>query len=355
VVGTFSSTNSIVVNVVSSQLVHRYSFNESSGTDASDSIGGAVWDGTLNAGATLGEGMVTLDGSSGYVQLPAGIVSGLDEVTIEAWVNLGSPVNTWANLFAFGDSDSDSLDTTYGMGGNYITFQPHTGTGTASANLAQGFGSAGETDSVLGNAGMQTNIVEGVSTNITYISKLDGQTNLHIVVVYHPSANSETIYTNGVFAANNTFVFNNMIDPVAFAGPTYNNGSYLAYALGADPINYLGKSLYLADPTLNGSIDEFRIYNGPLNATQVAADYALGPNQLIGISTNVSLTASVSGSQVVISWPTSSALVNLMSSTTLGASAVWTPVNNGSWKSADGNYQVTIPVSGNDARFFRLQ
>ena len=71
----------------------------------------------------------------------------------------------------------------------------------------------------------------------------------------------------------------------------------------ADPDNYIGWDDYqgnansaspqtiFADPTLNGSINEFRIYNGALNAAQVAADYALGPNQVIGSNKHVSLAA----------------------------------------------------------------
>jgi hypothetical protein len=42
-------------------------------------------------------------------------------------------------------------------------------------------------------------------------------------------------------------------------------------------------------------------------------------NQLIGSSTNVSLSASVSGGNVVIRWPTTSALDTLLSSPLLGA------------------------------------
>src|SRR5271165_6311571 len=52
----------------STQLLHRYSFT----TDASDSAGGA--NGTLVGGATIQNGQVQLDGSSGYVNLPSGIV-----------------------------------------------------------------------------------------------------------------------------------------------------------------------------------------------------------------------------------------------------------------------------------------
>jgi hypothetical protein len=127
----------------------------------------------------------------------------------------------------------------------------------------------------------------------------------------------------------------------------------LASTLGSDPLNYLGLSLYAADPFLTGSIDEFRIYKGPLTAAQIRATQALGPNQLIGTTLSASLSASMSGGNLVISWPTTSALVNLMSSPALGAGAVWTSVNR-PLTVVGGNYQVTIPATGS-AQFFRVQ
>jgi hypothetical protein len=330
-VGLFSSTNSLAVTVVpmGGNLIHRYSFSETTGTTSADLVAGnsPTWDATLNGGVTLGGGQAALDGSTGYIQLPAGIVSGLDEITVETWVSFVSPINTWANVFAFGDTDGA------GAGMNYVTLQPHTGGNTTSLNFGQGDpGNAGERDAVL---------------NTT----LDGQTNMHIVVVYHPKGGYEALYTNGVLAAT-VSMFNNLIDPVALAGPAFKGQSILPFTLGADNLNYIGHSLYSADPTLNASIDEFRIYDGPLSAARIMADHALGSNQLIGTATNVSLTATKSGGNVVVKWPTTSALVSLVSSPTLGAGAVWTPVT-GNLTAASGNYQMTVPNSG-AAAFFRL-
>ncbi len=326
-----TSTNVVLTVGSTTSLVHEYKFSEAAGsTDLVDSVPGnsPAWDGTLVGGGTLDGQKLTLDGSSGYVQLPAGIVSGLDEVTIELWGSFGSPINTWANVFAFGLTDGS------GNGANYIDLQPHTGGGTCGANFGQGDpGNGAEWDAVVG-------------------STLDGLTNAHVVVVYHPNAGYLAIYTNGVLAAQNS-MFNTLMDPVAYAGPTYNNGSILKYTLGTDDVNYIGHSLYNADPTLNGSIDEFRIYNGPLTAAQIAADHALGPNQFIGTSTNVALHASRSGGNLVLTWPTSSAMVTLVSSPKLGSGAVWTAVPNALAVSG-GNYQVTLPATATTA-FFRLQ
>src|ERR1017187_7808721 len=125
--GALTSINSVTIAVTAytNILIHRYSFSETSGTTAADSVPGnsPTWDGTISdTGATLGGGQVALDGSSGFVQLPAGIVSGMDAVTVEAWANFGTPV-AWAQFFAFGAQDA--LATPLGM--NYIAFQPFTG------------------------------------------------------------------------------------------------------------------------------------------------------------------------------------------------------------------------------------
>jgi hypothetical protein len=266
------------------------------------------------------------------VTLPAGIVSNLDTVTVEAWATFPSTINTYANLFAFGDTDMDSSSSFVGDGMNYIALSPHSTTnnpGFVAANFGIGIpGSANEHDAVM--AGV-----------------LDNQTNVHLVAVFNPLAGYVALFTNGVSAAT----YNN---PAFFLSLENFKPRPLANTLGADPLNYIGQSLWLLDPGLLANIDEFRIYNGPLSAAQVAADHALGPNQLIGTNTTVSLHATLSGSNLVITWPTTSKLVNLVSSPVLGAGAVWTPVNTSSLVAAGGNYQMTIPAAGS-AQFFRLQ
>jgi hypothetical protein len=351
-VGSFTTPSPVTITVANTpSLIHRYSFSETSGTSAADSItGDPDYAGELSGGATLGGGQVTLDGQTGFVQLPAGILSGLDEVTIETWASFGSPINVYANLFCFGYADQ-SGDPNDGFGGDYINVVPNSGGTTTQASFGQGLpGFNDEWDAGTPNL-------------------LGGQTNVHVVAVFHPFANYEALYINGVLAANNT-MFNDLIDPVAFAGPTFNGGSYLAYTLGAhaildeagsesvaDPDNYIGWDDYQGsiygppgaggngDPTLNGSVDEFRIYNGPLTAAEINADYLLGPNQLIGSNKRVLLSATLSGGNIVISWPTNSAYVNLVSSP-LPGNGPWAPVTNGTLTIVGANYQETIPALG---------
>ncbi|HEV2436959.1 MAG TPA: LamG-like jellyroll fold domain-containing protein [Verrucomicrobiae bacterium] len=316
--GSFSSVNSILITVTpyANSLVHRYSFSESSGTTTADSVGGSAWNGTLNGGATLGGGQVTLDGASGYVQLPAGVVSGMDAITIEAWANFSSATNAFEPLFFFGNQDGVSLN-----GENYIAMQPYRTGGTAGAIFGAGDpGANNEQDALV-------SLVTGSVTN--YMG------NVGVAMVYHPFGGYVSFYTNGVLAANNP-----------------NASNPLAATLGADPLNYLGQSLYFTDPFLNATIDEFRIYNGPLTPGQIAADYALGPNQLRGTSTSVSLAVTQSAGNMVFSWSTNSALVDLFASPVLGPGATWTRVT-GPLTLSGGNYNLSLPMSGS-ARFFRL-
>jgi hypothetical protein len=313
IIGTFS--NSVVVTVTTytnrASLVHQYSFNDA--TDSStvaDSIPGnsPTWDGTLNGGASLTGSQLVLDGVSGYVQFPPGILTNMDAVSIETWVSFGA-ISNWAVLFTFGDSDGT-------LGHNYISCQPHTSFLTAQTGIKNAT----------------------VEQNPWFTPVLDNYTNVHIVAVYHPEAGYCSIYTNGILAAIDSAITITMADAMATG----------------DPLSYIGHSLYSADPYFALTMDEFRIYQGPLTPAEIAANNALGPNQLQGTNTNVILSARVAGDpNVLLSWPTNSALVTLMSSPRIGPGAVWTMVDTSSLVVVGDNYQITVPATG--TMFFRLQ
>ena len=348
-VGSFTAT--IPFNVPHKATpIHRYSFTAGSGTTVPDSItGNPSYAATLVGGATLGGGKVTLDGSTGYVELPAGILTGAHDVTIETWASFGSPINTWAGLFAFGTSD-DWGDANNGTGGDCIAFQPHTGTTNSRAEFQQGLpGNGDEMDAV-------------------WATPLDGMANAHVVAVYAPSSGYISFYVNGMLESSMPAnylnqLYNSLIDPGAFAA----NGSILDYTLNtrgifdqgvnesiADPDNFIGRDDWGNDPFLNGSIAEFRIYNTALTAAQVSADHVLGPNAVIGSNTHVSLTSSLDGlGNILLSWPTTSAYVTLVSTTSLPGGC-WAPVSNGTLAIVGGNYVETVPITGT-SQFFGLQ
>jgi hypothetical protein len=253
------STNSAQVNATPyasppPPLLHRYSFNETGGIIAHDSIGGA--NGTLEGSAQFdGLGHAVLNGTSGtYVSLPGGLLAGLSNVTLEAWVTNGVTPDNVA-LFSFDDGLQD------GVGGGYLRYVLHDETnGRNFMELA----SSGGSPLLAGYPGL-------------------GGQYVHVVCVYNPPAGVEAIYTNGVLEASQSVT------------TAMSNVSTNAAALGRSP--------WSGDPWLSGGIDEFRIYNGALSTSQIAATQALGPNQVLTVpSVPAGLTTTAGSTQVVLSW-----------------------------------------------------
>jgi hypothetical protein len=258
----------------------------------------------LNGSAAFdGNGRVVLNGTSGtYVALPGNLIAGLTNVTIEAWVtNAVSPDNV--ALFSFDDGLQD------GVGGGYLRFVLHDqSNGRNFLELASG----------------------GGSPKITANPGLGGQY-VHVVCVYNPSAGVALIYTNGVLEVSQA------------VSTSLTNVSLNAAALGRSP--------WGGDPWLAGAIDEFRIYAGQLLPADITAAQTVGPNVLL--TTNVSLAVSQGYGSLTLSWPVVGSGFTLVSSSALGAGAVWTPVNI--TPSIIGtNSQVSI-IPTNATMFFRLQ
>ena len=240
-----------VVPAPPTRLIHRYSFNN--GT-ASDSVGAAngVFHNTSGK-ASIANGQLNLVGSSGdYVDLGSGIITTTNittgAITLEAWATFNSVNGAWARLFDFGNISGSS-------GGNYIFFAANNAANGGNARLAV-------TDSMPGNSGEA-----GLNFN-----NFLGQTNIHLVAVFNPAPPRQFLglYTNGV---------------LAISGST--GGKYIASI--DDLFSFLGRSLWSGDAWLNGSIDEFRIYDGELDKFQIAASYQAGPNQTndnVGMLTN---------------------------------------------------------------------
>jgi hypothetical protein len=226
----------LIPAAVSAQtLTHRYSFfNEPNGsTVATDLV--ATANGTVQGGAVIIGGRLVLNGTSGtYLNLPSGIINNsYSAVTIETWASFGTlPVSSF--FFGFGNTDGS------GAGANYIFCAPQAG---RIAITGADPGWQGE---------------QNASSAVNW----SGQTNVHIVAVYNPPANTLALYTNGVLAAINTAV----TTPVSAVNNVY---------------SYIGRSLYTTDPYAPLSVNEFRIYNGALSAQQVALDTASGPAQII--------------------------------------------------------------------------
>lgn len=296
-----STTNTITVAVPpsTSTLVHRYSFSETSGTAAADSVGGSVWDGTLPNGGTFGGGQLALASSgSQYVNLPAGILSNYTNVTIDGWVTFGAGHNFLKWFWAFGNTDGG------GAGGNCIF-------------------SSGNRAVISGGMPSWAGPEQSAGSGTDWANK-----SLHITAVYNPSANYLGLYRDGTL---DTVI--RISTPLTSVSNVY---------------SYIGRALYSGDPYADLSIDEFRIFNGALTSTEVANYHLAGPNSLTPPPT---LAVTLVGANAVVSWPTNFAGYTLQSKVNLTGGA-WNPVGTAPVVTG-ANYQVTLPAT-NAAQFFRL-
>ncbi|SFV09059.1 LamG-like jellyroll fold domain-containing protein [Pseudoduganella namucuonensis] len=219
--GTTANSNETKA-VVGVQLHTLLAFNESGGTVAADASGQGHA-GTLAGGAIWVPGKknnaVSLNGSSGYVSLPAGIMSDVGDATIACWVYWNAS-RAWERVFDFGSGT-----------GHYMMLTPRAGnTGPARFAIT----------------------VNGWSNeqNINSTAALPTGQWVHVAVTL--SGGTGRLYVNGVQAGVNT-------------------GMFLApFRLQNTTRNWIGRSQY-PDPYFNGKIDEFRIYRGALSAAEVAA------------------------------------------------------------------------------------
>ena len=297
-----SATQDVRVVFMPVTLVHRYSFNETSGTNVADSVGGPAWDGTLPRGGTFGGGQLALASNlQQYVQLPPGILSNYTAVTIEAWVTFPDqlPVNCF--FFGFGTFSGNT-------GYNYIFCAPQGGRAAITG----------------GSYSSEQNAYTGV--DFSY------HTNFHLAFVVNPPAGYLAIYTNGVLAAVNHSV-----------------------TIGFDSINdlysWLGRSLYSNDPYPDFALDEFRIYDGALQPADIAATQVLGSDQLLSAAGPV-VSPSASGGDLTLSWPVASPGYTVMTTTNL---------TDGNWtlvavtpQIVGGQWRVVLPVNAK-AQFYQLR
>jgi hypothetical protein len=116
--------------------------------------------------------------------------------------------------------------------------------------------------------------------------------------------------------------------------------------------SWIGRSLYSADPYADFSLDEFRIYSGALQSTEIAAAQALGAGQILSNASPL-VRANVFGGSLTLSWPLANAGFTLMSRTNL-TSGAWTPVALPAPQVVGSQWQVALPASG-EAQFYQLQ
>jgi Concanavalin A-like lectin/glucanases superfamily len=161
---------------------------------------------------------LSLCGDHEYVSLPNGIVSGLHDFTVSAWVN-PSANSAWSRVFDFGSGTGTNMFLTLSAGGGPLRFAI-------------------------------TNSGSGGEQQITAASTLPLNTWSHVAVTL--SGSTGTLYVNG--------------QPVA----ANNNMTLTPADLGATTQNWIGRSQY-SDPFLSAKVDDFQIYSRALSASEVAS------------------------------------------------------------------------------------
>lgn len=215
------------VSAQTGNLIHRYSFNG----NANDLVGTA--NGVLQGGASISNGVLVLDGVSGYLALPANIVTGYTAITLETWVT-DNGSGAWARIFDFGNNTTDYMFLCLPAGGGNLR-----GAYTTNGNGAE-------------------QVLQWPAGRPPVGQKS------HIVWTSDSAAHTGLLYVNGVPVGTNATM---TLTPAAL-GPTVNN--------------WLGRSQFSADAYFNGSIDEFRIWNVAISSNTVAQNYLLGPDQIAG-------------------------------------------------------------------------
>jgi Concanavalin A-like lectin/glucanases superfamily/Glycosyl hydrolases family 2, sugar binding domain/Glycosyl hydrolases family 2/Glycosyl hydrolases family 2, TIM barrel domain/Immunoglobulin domain len=307
--GIASNLVTLTVQQPALTLLHRYSFV----SDASDSVGGA--NGTLmppngGAAATINHGLILPGnthggyGYSGYVSLPAGLLTTTTDLTVECWVTQNQG-NTWAEIWDFGNNGSQNFALIPDPDNN-------------NNNMEVAFTSpAGEID-----------MPSAVS--------FPNGSEQYICVTYNNSSLTGNLYTNGVLVATQTFP-NNTYTPGNIGGT------------GGTTNNTLGNDVY-GDDQFSGAIHELRIWNGIVSPLYLAVSTVAGPDvvatNLIPLSLTVTITNSSMGAgftqqalavgnfSAASGIPVTSFVTNWSSSNpgvlTVGSSGLITAVNPGS-------------------------
>jgi len=161
---------------------------------------------------------VKLNGGGEYVNLPAGIVAGLSDFTVSAWVNPASN-DTWARIFDFGTGTTVNMFMTINGGGAGLRFAITTGGGGAEQQLT-------------GGGQLPLNVWSHVAVTL--------------------SGTTGTLYLNGTPVATNP------------------NMTLHPSTLGSTNQNWIGRSQY-PDPFLNATVDDLNIYDLALSPAEIAA------------------------------------------------------------------------------------
>ncbi|WP_276500175.1 LamG-like jellyroll fold domain-containing protein [Terrimonas pollutisoli] len=196
-----------------------YKFNDSTGTKAIDSWGARH--GAFTGGASWTDGLqgkaVKLNGSNGYVTLPTALMSSVNNFTIATWAKVDASAN-WARIFDFGTGTTNYMFLTARASTGYVRYEIITG-----------------------------GVVQQINSTVAIAP--GGWHHFAVTL----SGTTGILYVDGVEIGRN------------------NAMTTKPSSLGNTTQNWIGKSQWSSDPLFNGSVDEFRIYNKGLSASEILA------------------------------------------------------------------------------------
>jgi hypothetical protein len=193
--------------------------------DAKDTKGG--YNGTLNtvtfADSMAGFGKAAVfNGTTGYIDLGAsfgsGVVSKLSSCTFTAWVNYTGTGAIWQRVFDFGSSTTAYVFLSTRNATSYPRF----------AIIGLGKAEVGAADSKVMSLGWH-----------------------HLAGVIDASTMKMALYVDGNLAQGDVAT------------------TVLPKDLGSTTQNWIGRSMWSADPYLNGSVDDLKIFNRALTAGEI--------------------------------------------------------------------------------------
>jgi len=206
-------------------------------------------------------------------KLPNDFTTTLTDYTVACWVNL-TTINYWGRIFDFGNGTATNMFLCPQNGYPYYAIKPNNTVGEQSVKASSNI------------------LVVDTWTHIALTCHFDESTGLGSLIMY----------ING--------------SPVA----SKLNVTTTPASMGTTLQNYIGKSQY-ADPTINGKIDDFRVYSRALTADDIMTLNGIPAVLITGykaltiagnlneVTENLTLPTTVGSDGVTVSWATNDATV----------------------------------------------
>lgn len=220
-------------------LTHRYRF-AGKGATAEDTVGGA--DARLVNVSLRGHDALELEGgdSGQYVDLPNGLISGLQSATIEIWIAwTGTGTSRWQRIFDFGNNAGGEGEQSGGATSFWFL---------TTSNRAGGVGA------YINFSGAAGDVLNDRNASTAGLLR-DGLLH-HVAVVFNGEKHSMQLYVDGRLEQNISGLAGNLSDI-------------------DDRNSWIGRSNW-GDDNLEAVIREFRIYRSALTATDVRFSYENG-------------------------------------------------------------------------------